>query len=260
MHVERHTERYSAGAYDWSARYYIFDRDRARTVGEVTINGYDPGRTGHGFTCPNKDEVETFLKSGIQPISDPRLPDPIVWSEVIPSPFPINFDLQAQLVSKQDLAAKISDEVYHSRLNPVTDEGNLSIYNDTLTIINPRVGIRANIQQALDSKGWHDFQYLRYEKEEIIFFGQAIPSSIHSKDVAIFRYDRNAKPIAVYRIHLPDLDFRGDVRYIVDHLSILKDRIELTLLDVAKDQYGRIGNVLSKYELQAPITNSAVSN
>lgn len=246
--------------FDWITHWSIRDKSNGEIVAEISSNGYNHGPMwagGHDFTCPNRDQVQLFEKSAIQPIPDPRLPEKIKWTNVEPTPFPLSFELKAYLLAEKQSERRMSEYDYSSHLNPVADNGNILLHSlYRLQVINPGEGIQANVQKAF-GKGWIGFQYLRFEKGEISFFGQAIPSSNHSKEVAVFRYDRNARPLAAYRILLPEISFKGDVTYLVDHLSVSEDGIDLTLLDVTRGRNGVGMNVLTEYKLRAPIEHEA---
>ncbi len=248
----------------WSTKWSVRDKSNNEIVAEVSSNGYNPGpgwAGRNGFNCPNRDQVELFEKTAIQPIPDPRLPNPIRWSTVKPTPFSTTFELQAKVLSEQQSERFMSEYDYLSHLNPVADNGNLLLHDIyRLDVINPGIGIKANVQNAFDGVGWGGFQYLRFEKGEIIFLGIPNGSPLHSKEVAVFRYDRNANPLVAYRIRLPSITFKGDVRFLVENLSIGENAIELTLLDVTRGKNGNGMKVLTAYKLLAPIPNSSNRN
>lgn len=265
--VERTRTPHALGSYDWSAHYSIHDRETETTVVEVTTNGYDPGRKGHGFTCPNKDQIALFQKT-LHGISDPRLLEPnvpIVIDE--PAPFPASKELDAKLLLEEKSTEHLTEYTFLEFLHPIALDGRIffspryrssasgtSLTGYYLEIIGAGTTNRIFVK-AFDSR-YSDFQALQVlNNGDIIFLGYPILSPIKERIVTVFRYSSDGTPLNSYKVILPALEIPGDVRPLIDNLKINTDVIELSIKAYERDHHGM--QALRRYTFRAPLKSAS---
>ncbi len=263
--ITRSRSSHTFGGYEWSARLSILGRQTGKLIAEVSTNGYDPGGSGHGFTCPNKDQIELFDKA-LEPIPDPRLPPRNLLSTLDdPPPFQESIDLRARLLAEKLTDRLLSEAALGSALNPIGLDGSVSFaprYKDEgggsfglsgyyLVVIQAST-IKRVLVRAFESLYWNFQKVIVHDDGDIVFFARPMGAAFKDKNIAVFRYSRTGEPIAAYRIRLPDVPFGGDITFLVDHISLERGALEITLLDMYRDRRG--AKAVKEYRFGAEIT------
>jgi hypothetical protein len=244
--------------YAWSFNYVYIDRRNSQLIAEVTRNGYYPGKIGHGYVCQNDDQLQLFEK-WIEAIPDPRLP-PKNSIEIVdnPPPFKQEIDLHAHLLADESVNRYLSEDEVAEATNPIGPNGLISfegryragptLSGYYLVVIRP--GTTRKVLIKAFGSGYSDFRKITIlDNQEIVFFGYRDGTERKDNDIAVFRFSPRGEPLSAYRIRLPEIQLRGNFLFLVKHILIHSDSLEITLIDAAGERYG--ARAVREYSLRA---------